>query len=104
MAPLSIENLDFSFWIEPEKKTAYLQEWEEGNWGHPETYAIPQSLDELPKHSRLARALKSFRRDPAYATLRSTLEAGLVREPVPDRSLWTFLQACSARLVALIYA
>ena len=101
MASLSFENLDFSFWIEPEKKTAYLQEWEEGNWGHPETYALPQSLDELPKHSRLARAVKSFRREAEYAPLRAALEAGLVREPAPERSLWSGL---AARIVELIYA
>ncbi len=108
MTTLSFENLDFSFLIEPDRQMAYLQEWEDGIWGEAEKYTLPQALDLLPKHSKLARALKSFRKDPQYNALCNALAPGMVREPAPERTLWTFLQTCSrglaARIVELIYA
>jgi hypothetical protein len=108
MTTLSFENLDFSFLIETEQSIAYLQEWEEGNWGEAEKLSLPQSLDRLPKHSRLARALKSFRGDAQLEALREALEPGVVRKREPERNLWTFLQTSSrglaTRIAEFIYA
>jgi|SRR5579872_774990 len=108
MTTLSFENLDFSFLIETGQNTAYLQEWEEGNWGEADKFSLPQSLDTLPKNSRLARALKSFRGDAQIEALRAALEPGVVRKREPERNLWAFLQSCSrglaSRIVEFIYA
>jgi hypothetical protein len=98
MATLSFENLDFSFWIEPESKTAYLQEWEEGAWSEAERFSLPQPLDGLVRNSRLARAIRSFRRDHHYEALCSALEHGLEREAPPVR------RGFAARIFEFIYA
>ena len=79
MMTQSFENLDFSFMIEGE--IAYLQEWEDGAWGEPERHSLPVAIDALPKRSKLARAVKSFREQPA---IRESLERGLVRMPAPS--------------------
>ncbi len=84
MTNQSFENLDFSFLIETDTKTAYLQEWEDGAWGEPEIHSLPVSIDTLPKRSKLARAVKSFRDTPE---LRELLESGLIREEAPRLSL-----------------
>jgi len=109
MAPQSFENLDFSFLIETENKIAYLQHWDEGTWSEAERYILPQALDALPKQTKLARAVKSFRGDAEYESLLDALQSGLVHENTPQRrSVWDLLQTCSrglaARIVAFIYA
>ncbi len=81
MTTQSFENLDFSFTIEG--STAYLQEWEDGAWSEPEQYRLPIDVASLPKRSRLARAVKSFKQMPE---VRQSLENGLVRESAPQRS------------------
>src|SRR5258706_10051681 len=102
MRTLTFENLDFSFLIDAENKIAYLQQWEDGNWGEPEQYPLPLALDSLPKVSKLARAVKAFRRDSEYQALCSALENGLQRAQVPEtRSGWSGL---AARIVEFIYA
>ena len=102
MRTLSFENLDFSFLIDPENKTAYLQQWEDGNWGEPDCYALPQALHALPKISKLSRAIKAFRRDSQFQDLCSALEHGLERSALPEpRGLWSGL---AARIAEFIYA
>src|SRR5579871_2603833 len=102
MRTLSFENLDFSFLVDLENKTAYLQQWDDGNWGEPEQYAVPQALDSLHKTTKLARAVKAFRGDAEYMALRSALETGLERKPAPEpRRMWSGL---AARIAEMIYA
>jgi hypothetical protein len=102
MRTLSFENLDFSFLIDPENKIAYLQQWEDGNWGEPDRYALPQALDSLPKISKLSRAIKAFRRDSEYQALCAAIEHGLERAPSAEpRSVWSGL---AARIADFIYA
>jgi hypothetical protein len=80
MTTQSFENLDFSFLIEG--TTAYLQEWDDGAWSEPEQHTLPLDTGSLPKRSRLARAVKSFKTTPE---VRESLERGLVREPAPAK-------------------
>ena len=102
MNTLSFENLNFSFLIEVDHKTAYLQEWDDGAWGEPERYSLPLALDSLPKTSRLARAVKSFRGNEQYEELFTAFESGLIRDPKPQpRRVWGGL---AARIAELIYA
>lgn len=97
MTTHSFENLDFSFWIDPDRRIAYLQEWEDGNWGEPERYLLPQPLDRLGKDSKLARALKAFRKDAHYRDLRDALLCGAPEDRTPDpgglRDVWSALLA-----------
>ena len=97
MNTLSFENLDFSFLIEVDRNTAYLQEWEDGAWGEPEQYSLPVALDQLPKKSRLARAMRSFRND---SDLRESLERGLIRQPAAPRNTWSrIVDFCAAAIL-----
>ncbi|SRR5579883_565628 len=98
MATLSFENLNFSFLIEPDSKTAYLQEWEDGAWSEAERFTLPQPLHGLPRNSRLARAIKSFRNDRHLDAIRAALEHGLERTPAPVR------RGFAARIFEFIYA
>jgi hypothetical protein len=60
MQTLTFENLYFSFLIDPATQTAYLQEWNDGEWSEADQFALPVPLATLDKKSRLARALRSF--------------------------------------------
>src|SRR5262249_19993439 len=86
MTTQSFENLDFSFLIETDTNIAYLQEWEDGNWGEAHRFTLPQPLHLLPKDSKLARALKSFRKDPRYKRLCSALRCGQI--PFEPKRHW----------------
>ncbi len=96
MKNASFENLYFSFWIDREGRTAYLQEWEDGAWSEPEQFSLPVSIEDAPKKSRLARAVRSMADD----ALRSALEEGLERRPERE-SRWTRFAHALARAVAL---
>ena len=95
MATQSFENLNFSFLVDSETRTVYLQEWEDGAWSEPDRFSLPVSLGSAPKKSRLARAAKSF----GDGELRNALEEGLVRQAVAEpRMLWNLLQSCMRAL------
>jgi hypothetical protein len=105
MQTLTFENLYFSFLIDPATQTAYLQEWNDGEWSEADQFALPVPLATLDKKSRLARALRSF----GDEGLRHAIGGDSAREPRRERrSILGALQACSrgvaTRLADLIYA
>ena len=107
MKTLSFENLDFSFLIETDSNTAYLQEWEEGAWSEADRFTVPVAIDSLPKHSKLARALHSFRKHGEYDALRSAVGHGMEASVEPRRVrdlLQAYSRGLASWLVALIYA
>jgi len=97
MAELAFENLNFSFLIEPENRIAYLQEWQNGNWSEPEKFDLPQEVSRVLKQSRLARAVRDFRRQPEYVALCEALGSAVEVES-------SFAVRFRDRLVGLIYA
>jgi hypothetical protein len=102
MTTLSFENLDFSFMIEVESETAYLQEWEDGNWSEPDVYQLPQLLHLLQKKSRLSRALKSFHGDTQYHSLCDALGGFEAHDPGLAAQFWNSVQNFSRGLAARI--
>lgn len=104
MPDVTFENLNFSFLIDARNRTAYLQEWRNGNWSEAEKFPVPQQIAGLPKQSMLARAIRDFRRDSQYWALCSALGS----EPVGRERLRDRFQSASrllkARIAELIYA
>jgi len=108
MTTLSFENLDFSVLIEVDNRIAYLQEWEDGNWSEPVKFGLPQPTEALVGPSKLASAVKSFRRETYLEEFRDALTHGASRLATEDFShplarFWNAIQA-SCRQLATSFA